>query len=398
MNELASQLGTRATEVGVPAKDEGSAMAKFSYYLNFIRKLLNVNIGELIDNNLYEVRTYRQLDMRVYSINTSAKANMLRTNRFSADSNLMKKIMLPEVDGIRHHIVLMHHPVEDDVYNGYIIINKIPVFKQYGKHDNQDGILNYIIAAHKPINRVYNAIHSFIQKCAIGNLTEEEKKDEFKKMHECRITPDYSKFYKGTFTEKLIKRIESIGENGFWADSWLNETMLSIYKDCEAGIHDTNSLRKETAEIVKAIRAGGDNRRVKILAGHMHAWYADTKAFFVDTVDTTEMTVEDERKTAVCPLEVASQFVPTPTPIPTEKGAETEYLHNINFTLMELSQNDNDEHDRLGEYEWVYRSKGENGSDASEITASVNPNKHYETCSNYKYWKKIRKWLNEPKI
>lgn len=386
MNELASQLGTRATEVGVPAKDEGSAMAKFSYYLNFIRKLLNVNIGELIDNNLYEVRTYRQLNMRVYSINTSAKANMLRTNRFSADSNLMKKIMLPEVDGIRHHIVLMHHPVEDDVYNGSKKLKKVPIEEQYSEYDNQDGSLNYIIAAHAPINRVYNAIHSFIQKCAIGNLTEEEKKDEFKKMHECRITPDYSKIYKGTFTEKLIKRIESIGENGFWADSWLNETMLSIYKDCEAGRHDTNSLRKETAEIVKAIHAGGDNRRVKILAGHMHDWYEYTKAFFVDT---TEMAVEDERKTAVCPLEVASQFVPTQTQIPTEKGAETEYLHKINFALMELSQNDKEESDCLWEYKWAYSSEKKDGLDASETTV-FSSKKHYETCSNYKYWKRIR--------
>ena len=372
MNELAAQLGTRATEVGVPAKDEGSAMAKFSYYLNFIRKLLNVNIGELIDNNLYEVRTYRQLNMRVYSINTSAKANMLRTNRFSADSNLMKKIMLPEVDGIRHHIVLMHHPVEDDMYDGGKKLKKVLIKKQYNEYDNQFGCLNYIIAAYAPINGVYKAIHSFMHKCAVGNLTGKEKERLFRQMRAYIESLPGDKSYDGTFTEKLTKRIKNADDDGFWADSWLNETMLSIYKDCEAGIHDTNSLRKETAEIVKAIHEGEDNRRVKVLAGHMHDWYAYTKAFFVDG-----------HRTEVCPLEVASQFVPTPTPL--KKGGKKKYLHTINFALVELSQNDKNTQDRLWEYAWNYRSKEEAGKGATKAS-DLDKTAQYETCPTGNSW------------
>ena len=372
MNELASQLGTRATEVGVPAKDEGSAMAKFSYYLNFIRKLLNVNIGELIDNNLYEVRTYRQLDMRVYSINTSAKANMLRTNRFAADSELMKKIMRPEADGIRHHLVLMHHPVEDDMYDGGKKLKKVLIKKQYNEYDNQFGCLNYIIAAYAPINGVYKAIHSFMHKCAVGNLTEKEKERLFRQMRAYIESLPGDKSYDGTFTEKLTKRIKNADDDGFWADSWLNETMLSIYKDCEAGIHDTNSLRKETAEIVKAIHEGEDNRRVKVLAGHMHDWYAYTKAFFVDG-----------HRTEVCPLEVASQFVPTPTPL--KKGGKKKYLHKINFALVELSRNDKNTQDRLWEYAWNYRSKEGAGKGATKAS-DLDKTAQYETCPTGNSW------------
>lgn len=93
MNELETQHGEshRASGGGKPADQEGSAMAKFTYYINFVRKLLDVEIGDLIDNGLNELRRYDEMGVTFLCCNTSIMANPARNNKVHLDENFIRR-------------------------------------------------------------------------------------------------------------------------------------------------------------------------------------------------------------------------------------------------------------------------------------------------------------------
>lgn len=93
MNELETQHGEshRASGGGRPATQEGSAMAKFTYYINFVRKLLDVEIGDLIDNSLNELRHYDKMGVTFLCCNTSIMANPARNNKVHLDENFINR-------------------------------------------------------------------------------------------------------------------------------------------------------------------------------------------------------------------------------------------------------------------------------------------------------------------
>lgn len=93
MNELETQHGEnhRVSESGKPAAQEGSAMAKFTYYINFVRKLLDIEIGELIDNSLNELRCYDKMGVAFLCFNTSVMANPARNNKVHLDQDFVRR-------------------------------------------------------------------------------------------------------------------------------------------------------------------------------------------------------------------------------------------------------------------------------------------------------------------
>lgn len=93
MNELETQHGEnhRASESGRPAAQEGSAMAKFTYYINFVRKLLDIESGELIDNSLNELRCYDKMGVAFLCLNTSVMANPARNNKVHLDEGFVRR-------------------------------------------------------------------------------------------------------------------------------------------------------------------------------------------------------------------------------------------------------------------------------------------------------------------
>lgn len=93
MNELETQHGEnhRVSESGKPATQEGSAMAKFTYYINFVRKLLDIEIGELIDNSLNELRCYDKMGVAFMCFNTSVMANPSRNNKVHLDQDFVHR-------------------------------------------------------------------------------------------------------------------------------------------------------------------------------------------------------------------------------------------------------------------------------------------------------------------
>lgn len=112
MNELETQHGEnhRASESGRPAAQEGSAMAKFTYYINFVRKLLDIEIGELIDNSLNELRCYDKMGIAFLCFNTSVMANPARNNKVHLDESFAHRaIRQLSAEKARQVVVFLGH-------------------------------------------------------------------------------------------------------------------------------------------------------------------------------------------------------------------------------------------------------------------------------------------------
>ena len=96
MNELeatSAMITGRMTGGGHPALNEGGPMAKFAYYIDFLRDLLDCDINELIQNNLNEVRYYSELNLRICVMNTVAGAGPLRNNKVWIDEKSVLSLL-----------------------------------------------------------------------------------------------------------------------------------------------------------------------------------------------------------------------------------------------------------------------------------------------------------------
>ena len=113
MNELETQHGEshRASAGGRPAAKEGSAMAKFTYYINFVRKLLDEDIGGLIDGDLNKLRRYDKMCVDFLCFNTSIMANPARNNKVHLDENFAQQVInrLSSEPQNRFRVFLGHH-------------------------------------------------------------------------------------------------------------------------------------------------------------------------------------------------------------------------------------------------------------------------------------------------
>lgn len=143
MNELETQHDetNRASLSGRPAVKEGSAMAKFTYYINFLRQLLDIDTGDLIDNGLNEFRSYDELHVNFLSLNTSIMANPIRNNKVHLDQSFVKsvanKITSQEHAG-NHIVCLCHHGpqyqidyLSDQYYEAYVCEKITKAFGAY---------------------------------------------------------------------------------------------------------------------------------------------------------------------------------------------------------------------------------------------------------------------------
>lgn len=85
MNELSAIQENRKLQYGFASTNEGSIMAKFTYYIDFIRKLQGFPIGDLIDNRLNEIRVYPKMNLSICCLNSCYRENPLRTNKVKLD-------------------------------------------------------------------------------------------------------------------------------------------------------------------------------------------------------------------------------------------------------------------------------------------------------------------------
>lgn len=143
MNELETQHDEthRASISGRPAATEGSAMAKFTYYINFLRQLLDIDVGTLIDNGMNELRSYDEMKVSFLSLNTSIMANPIRNNKVHLDSEFIDRVTakLNSGDYAQNQVVcLSHHGpnydidyVSDQYYESLICEEITKKFRNY---------------------------------------------------------------------------------------------------------------------------------------------------------------------------------------------------------------------------------------------------------------------------
>lgn len=130
MNELTATHTLRATKGGTPVMKDGSPMSRFSYFIQCLQNLLDVDVSQSVRDNLNEVRTYPQLGVRIIALNSVAQVGPLRNNKMQLDSDFIEKLCQgkhrsgqPDVV----NIVLSHHTmcykpnyIADQYYEGGI--------------------------------------------------------------------------------------------------------------------------------------------------------------------------------------------------------------------------------------------------------------------------------------
>ncbi|MDD3403511.1 MAG: metallophosphoesterase [Hespellia sp.] len=118
MNELEVVHRNRMTYNGSPTKYDGSTMIKFSYYIDFLCELLDLNMSEVIRKNLNDYRVYEKLKVRFVTLNTVTEVSALRNNKMQLDENYIKSLPTVTKGDEYTNIYLMHHtPLYMNNYN-----------------------------------------------------------------------------------------------------------------------------------------------------------------------------------------------------------------------------------------------------------------------------------------
>lgn len=112
MNELQALSvpgAKRSTGGGYPARNEGGPMVKFAYYINFVCHLLGLDMDTLIENDLNELRCYRNLDLTIYALNTVSQTGPLRTNKVLFNADVIERFAKTADAQNQFRLLLCHH-------------------------------------------------------------------------------------------------------------------------------------------------------------------------------------------------------------------------------------------------------------------------------------------------
>lgn len=276
MNELETQHGeSRRTSLGgKPADQEGSAMAKFTYYINFIRKLLDIEVGELIDNNLNELRSYDKIGVDFVCFNTSIMANPARNNKVHLDQGFAEHAArrLSEQRGNRVTVFLCHHGpgyeidyISDEYLERYICHTLTRDFvkavqekdeeKRKTELENLKKRMENLEA--KPGKEIEN---DFVQAWLVHNKMKEFPADVKEKVVERRK--------KTRFYNDLAFLVEQMGKDTWERD--INERYQKIIAEVERAAR----LSKKDKEAYEGVynRLAGRIKPAVCLSGHTHGW------------------------------------------------------------------------------------------------------------------------------
>ena len=115
MSDVIVEAESRKIKAAFPSKRSAGTMSKFTYYIEFVAKYLDVPIVELVSHDMNEVRHYRNMHLKVGLFNSVAKTNSLQNNKVGfCDSEKLDIIL--EKRGWKsrggqddYRLVLMHH-------------------------------------------------------------------------------------------------------------------------------------------------------------------------------------------------------------------------------------------------------------------------------------------------
>jgi hypothetical protein len=168
MNELETITKKRSSSSGIPASNEGDTMAKFAYFINFVRELLDIDVDEWMRNDLNEIRQYKRLGTELICLNSCSGVSNLRNNKVQLNYEAINNMSKKGKDNFDKKICLTHHTPQysidyaADIYYNleyskiYLYINCLNIFKKACKNSNK-GIISDLKKALEVFKKSYPA-------------------------------------------------------------------------------------------------------------------------------------------------------------------------------------------------------------------------------------------------
>ena len=100
---------------GYPARNEGGPMVKYAYYINFLCRLLNLDMNAIINNHLNEVRCYRKMGLSFVAVNTISEVGPKRTNKVFVNFPYVEHLVESIDFKYQFPIVICHHTPNYDI-------------------------------------------------------------------------------------------------------------------------------------------------------------------------------------------------------------------------------------------------------------------------------------------
>ncbi len=121
MNELEATNKKRMTLSGSPVSQIGDTLIKFSYFINFLHELLDVDIADAVRYDLNEIKNYDRLNVSVVNINSNSGVNPYRTNKVKINKKAIENMengvrFLPTVIYMMHHTPMYRIKYLNDIY------------------------------------------------------------------------------------------------------------------------------------------------------------------------------------------------------------------------------------------------------------------------------------------
>ena len=150
MNQYQAVLKLRSLASAMPAEGDSGTMAKFSYYIDFLIRYLDVPIHEMLEDDLNYVRYYKKMKMKVLALNCSSLAAPRRTNKMGVNRKKVEEILEREHWGQKKdengnkifHLVVAHYSPDYEL--SYFIDNYQPIVGWKWDDVNKRSVLDAI--------------------------------------------------------------------------------------------------------------------------------------------------------------------------------------------------------------------------------------------------------------
>ncbi len=110
MNDLKSVRDGRQTIVATPTKRVSGAIIKQTYFIEFILKFFDCPVEQYIQDELNEIRDYKELDLSLFVINSSSRTNVSQNNAVGISDKILKKLIDRFADlKNKYSVCLLHH-------------------------------------------------------------------------------------------------------------------------------------------------------------------------------------------------------------------------------------------------------------------------------------------------
>ncbi len=273
MSDVVVEAESRKIKAAFPASRSSSLMSKFTYYIEFIARFLDVPIDDLVEHELNEIRHYRNLNLRVDMFNSVAQTNALQNNKVGFSEERIIKELLDRkkslIDEKTYRIIMMHHSPNymidyfDDKYGA------IKIKKELDKKNKELG---------KEFFSVYYKYSSALQR-----------------LYSVSITDVWIHFSKMQYTAKELeeKILLFSKKSKIFSESTLRKELEMVYRLLEKHelsleydsefFHKNKSLseiqrkdREEFNRILNEQIMKPDNKSI-VLAGHEHKSFPDRR-------------------------------------------------------------------------------------------------------------------------